>query len=390
MQKQLQAALDERRKHIDALAWFRNADLDTLLRELASERDRRDEIPRAKEDAERNVRLARDRIDHWTAESSVSLNPRTWFSDKSAAKRSLDCAIAAAREAEAQDLVLTGKLEAANRSIRTFELEVKRLHAFDEREAQAAIERLNIQIDALRPQLEDLNARAEKVANLQREPLAALEDLQSKWADTQAGLAVAGNFERALGLAATSGDRARIHEECRQHFEDGSPSAVLRQLSRQLADIDRQILKLEKRLRALATRGALDVAKVVIDGNNLCYRQQTFIGLAAVQSVVAALQNRHEIVVVFDASVRSHLKMDNRRIAASFPEDVVVHVVAHKQTADETVLDVAADADSIVISNDKFVEFPEKPAVRDRRVLRHEIVSGRVYVHELGVNALVQ
>jgi hypothetical protein len=40
-----------------------------------------------------------------------------------------------------------------------------------------------------------------------------------------------------------------------------------------------------------------------------------------------------------------------------------------------------------VLSNDRFAEYAEKPAVRDGRVLRHEILNGRILVHDLDVAA---
>jgi hypothetical protein len=59
--------------------------------------------------------------------------------------------------------------------------------------------------------------------------------------------------------------------------------------------------------------------------------------------------------------------------------------VASNQKADEMVLDAAAESTAYVISNDTFAEFPEKPAVREERLIKHEILSGRVFIHDLGV-----
>jgi hypothetical protein len=36
-----------------------------------------------------------------------------------------------------------------------------------------------------------------------------------------------------------------------------------------------------------------------------------------------------------------------------------------------------------VISNDRFRDYTDKPAVRDDRLIRHEIVAGQVLVHDL-------
>jgi hypothetical protein len=41
---------------------------------------------------------------------------------------------------------------------------------------------------------------------------------------------------------------------------------------------------------------------------------------------------------------------------------------------------------AFVLSNDQFQEFPEKAAKRYGRVIRHEIVTGRVIVHDLNID----
>jgi hypothetical protein len=51
--------------------------------------------------------------------------------------------------------------------------------------------------------------------------------------------------------------------------------------------------------------------------------------------------------------------------------------------ADETLLDVAADRDTYVISNDRFIDFPDKVVVSDKRLIRHEILDGMVLIPDL-------
>ena len=54
----------------------------------------------------------------------------------------------------------------------------------------------------------------------------------------------------------------------------------------------------------------------------------------------------------------------------------------------ETVLDLAcANELTYVLSNDRFGDFNEKSAVRDGRIIRHEIVNGGVFVHDLQLRA---
>ncbi|TVO80483.1 hypothetical protein [Shewanella algae] len=130
-----------------------------------------------------------------------------------------------------------------------------------------------------------------------------------------------------------------------------------------------------------------DIQKLVLDGNNLCYQGDTFIGLVALKTLVPILAGDFEIIVVFDASIRRALGSGDSDVRDVLGNDIEVHVVATSVKADETVLDLAGtDKTTFVVSNDRFAEFGEKPAIRDQRVIRHEIVSGQVLIHDLGVS----
>jgi hypothetical protein len=101
---------------------------------------------------------------------------------------------------------------------------------------------------------------------------------------------------------------------------------------------------------------------------------------------VKALAGRYEMIVVFDASIRPILKMSEGEIAREVGDAATVHVVPTRTKADETVLAVAKGDHAYVVSNDRFVDFQEKVPVREGRIIRHEIVDGRVLIHDLDVD----
>lgn len=71
---------------------------------------------------------------------------------------------------------------------------------------------------------------------------------------------------------------------------------------------------------------------------------------------------------------------------SQFTDDVLVHVVATRTAADETILDLASNtAESYVLSNDRFGDYNDKPVIKHRRTIRHEIVDGCIFVHDLNV-----
>lgn len=227
-----------------------------------------------------------------------------------------------------------------------------------------------------------LNQKLEACLN---EPYSELHRLVQRKRTVEQDVAKAEQIKLRLGGAANSYERKLIHDECAAAFGNDKPARVLDRLGKELGSINHTIVKLDRRLRELAARATRTVETIVIDGNNLCYQQREFVGLSALRPAAHTLAKNHAVVVVFDASIRSKLKMSNQDIAAELGDQVITHIVASKQKADETVLDAAAASTAFVVSNDRFGDFPEKAAVRDQRIIRHEILNGKIFIHELQV-----
>jgi hypothetical protein len=67
-----------------------------------------------------------------------------------------------------------------------------------------------------------------------------------------------------------------------------------------------------------------------------------------------------------------------------YSRTVTPSAAGHK--ADETVLDLVNKNDkAYVLSNDRFGDFNAKHAVRCGRIIRHEIVNGNIFVHDLQI-----
>ena len=79
--------------------------------------------------------------------------------------------------------------------------------------------------------------------------------------------------------------------------------------------------------------------------------------------------------------------MDDKDIRQHFDQEVKVHIVATRNKADKTILELAENSKvTYVVSNDRYSEFSEKKAVVEERIIRHEIVDGRIFIHDLDVN----
>jgi hypothetical protein len=160
---------------------------------------------------------------------------------------------------------------------------------------------------------------------------------------------------------------------------------VLSDRKRELESVARGIGKLDKRLRSIGQNASRTIKTLVLDGNNLCYQDGTFIRLGVLKALARELASRFEVEIVFDSNIRGQLKMGDDDIRSQFGNGVTAHVVASKQKADETILDSATEPTAYVISNDRFADFPEKRAVREQRLIRHEILNGKVFIRDLNV-----
>jgi rRNA-processing protein FCF1 len=230
-------------------------------------------------------------------------------------------------------------------------------------------------------------AKRETIANQVLTPfLDGLRDLDSQRQNTASRLHRAIDYFNRLSSAQNARQQAMVHQECEAEFGDGRVGIVKAQLQRELEAVDRKSKKLAQRAIEVARIATQRIDKLVIDGNNLCYKGDQFIGLAALKPLVHALKHEHAIVVVFDPSIRRRLGVRHAEIEKHFDSCVDVLVVATGRKADETVLDLAEiSPHTYVLSNDRFSEFIDKAAVREDRVIRCEIVDGQAFVHALKV-----
>jgi archaellum component FlaC len=236
----------------------------------------------------------------------------------------------------------------------------------------------------------------EQLANLKQGVDAALAPIvkQIREAEHKKSLAAsaksqAQRLDAELSNADNSYERAMAHKSCEEKFGTGSPKKVISQKDSEIRRLDRDLEKLQKRAKTVADKAARNIKKLIFDGNNLCYQSGVFIGLSALKPVMSTLSNDYDVVLVFDASIRKLLKCSDSDIRDELGSNIQVHVVATSVKADETVLDLCgADKTTFIVSNDRFAEYGEKQAILDQRVIRHEIVSGQVLIHDLGVSEM--
>lgn len=316
----------------------------------------------------------------------LGFDPRNWFSaQRRAALAQLKAMKREFDEFSARSDTAAEQLADRRHALAHGEDALARHRAFDPQRALRSIADAQAACVRLRCELEEVTRRMHEADEQLREPLHELSRYLARQRELQRGLEQAQQLDRQISQARSGYDRRTLHAQCERLLGNSRPSQVVRERQRELDSVQRSIAKLNERLLVIRERVSKTIAALVIDGNNLCYRQQTFLGLAPVQALAAVLVPRYRVTVVFDGSIRRLLGESDRAIAAQFNPVVTVHIVANNAKADETVLDAAVDAHTFVVSNDRFVDFPGKPAVKGKRLIGHEILNGMVLVHELNV-----
>lgn len=204
-------------------------------------------------------------------------------------------------------------------------------------------------------------------------------------------IAEAEGMERALSSTHNRHEKWSIHQACLGRFDVQNPSLVVKRLKGKRAYQEQELAKkkdrVEDNLRLLENA----IETLILDGNNLCYRpaengRSTFIGLGVVSALVPHLSELYKVVVLFDPGICGRLATTEANLQAQFPQ-ARVSVMGNGAKADEGILAAAAfDAGAFIISNDRFADYSEQAAVKERRVLTHIIHAQSVQIQQLQVN----
>ena len=226
---------------------------------------------------------------------------------------------------------LNSRLDRSSNKLKQAEVSIARYDQFDQANANAELVALDAEIPIRQREHDALAERKERLDQQLEGAVVSLAELQSDLEHAKSRrnwlLLDVDRFEREIDkatkldkqLATASDGRARwkIHQECEDEFDDGSPRRVLGDRRRKLNDarreishldrsipaIERNASKAEQRVATIVARGTRDIRSIVIDGNNLCYQDAKFIGIAALRPLCLHLQENYEVTLIFDASI---------------------------------------------------------------------------------------
>lgn len=376
----LQQEFGRTRKELEQLtgrlAWFQSFNLERASINLRQAERIVADAQRDLDQVERARSASASKIQKLEEEVSLGFDPRRWFSsERSIAKRELE------NEKNQMSTLAVGLSKATAKHAKasgeycTLRAEVEAARTFDPLHASSAIPALSSQLDRMRPQLELLKQQSDRLDAALKDPVANLRELEANRSAMLRQISRAEMHVKTLDAAVNSYQKAMAHKECEREFGQSRPGVVIQQIRGRLRGVDANIKKSQDKIAELVRFAKNKYEHIVIDGNNLCYEQgNRFHGLAALEAIVPVLAQSLKVTLIFDDSIRRGLGMQTEEICRRFPEADRVHIVSSKTAADEIVLAVANDPRVVVLSNDKFDENRHRPAVKEKRVIRHDIL----------------
>lgn len=265
--------------------------------------------------------------------------------------------------------------------------EIKKYENFNKRSKVSDLHKKNEIIPSLEKDLNNITTLKDNFEKRLEPIVTQIEDLKRNLTEYEANLTELQTYEYDLNNAENSYQRKMIHEECEKRFGDAKPRVIINEITKTINKLEKDLIKAEKRANRIYEIASKEIHNIIIDGSNLCYEGSNLIGLNPLIKLTQKLNEKYKVTVVFDSSIRFKLETDDQGIIKHFEKDIKIHVVATRQLADDTILDLASNnITHFVISNDRFGEYKDKEVVLANRIIRHEITDGHIFVHDLGIN----
>ena len=373
----------------EKLHWFNSNNETDLQNKLDSCRDQADQLRSKYDEIGRAIASCQQKRDEMRAKTRTLFNPKNWFATDQRQLRRTQRDLKRAQESKMLEKnSLSDQISKAEQDISSAAKTIARYSSFDLRTQKKDLKHLKTELAASQAKAKRIAERKKAVDDALKPVVEQMQQYMELKQREESIRERAATFDRQLSNANNSYERAMVHEQCETEFNVGSPRKVIGKAEANLRRIARDYEKVYSRAVEIGKKVARRIDAIVIDGNNLCYDNNVFIGLSALEQLIPILQLDYKVTIIFDAAIRSMLKVNDQAISRKLGNQIQVHIVANRGKADETVLDLAENNKyTYILSNDRFGEYNDKRAIRDQRVLRHEIVNGYIFIHDLGVNA---
>lgn len=370
----IDALQTEASEYRERIAWYDNFDPQAAIHHAEADLARilREETELLTVISEARNRMTRARVFTWLRLYPPALLNRQVR--ESGAEFKSSKAVVAAGLLRAPELRAEG--ECADEALVHQRAEAERHLSINRQVAFDRLRALEADIEARTPDLESLKNRATYLEEKLAEPVRALRTAQAERRDVKQKTALARGYLEDLENAPDSRARAKIHRSAESSIGDDKPSRFIASTKGKLDQLERQILKLEERVRTIVRQGTMDVRSLILDGSNLCHSGTERIGLFALRALNPYLLEGREVQAVFDASVVQLLGVSVERLKTEL-SPLPVHVAGDKSDADKVILRLADEPGTYVLSNDRFADYPDMAAVVADRIIGVEIIGGR-------------
>ena len=373
---------------VDELKWFDSNNISTLSSSLKEMVTSSNNYNRLIDVHNKEIEIINANIQDTQKKTKTLFNPLNWFDDiQKKYRKKTHTLITELKTVEDHKKKSKRLLATTVRSMANIRSNIEKHKNFNRKKINNDISNLNNEVVLLEAQLQKVSTSKHTVDVALKPIIKQIKEYKSNISVAKEKIIKVQRFEHNLDMADNSYERAMIHEECEKLFGDGRPKKIIRQLEGTIRRFERDLDKAQKRALIVGEKSSRDIKRIIIDGNNMCYEGNKFVGLDPLIASAQLLLKKYKVTIIFDSAIRSQSKSNDQIIREQFNRNIKIHVVATKQLADETILDVASDDDTcFILSNDRFGEYNEKEAVKNNRLIRHEIVDRKVIIHDLNIN----
>ncbi|MGM0783589.1 MAG: hypothetical protein ACQEUM_05730 [Pseudomonadota bacterium] len=377
---------DKGKKLEEKILWHENNNFESLVEKKDNLLKRSSELS----DEENALKYKREELERMMplASSGFLISPFTLFSKTSREARrkskelGFEISKIESRIKEKQD-----KRKSLRAIIINIDNQISNFESFDISAGKRKLADLKVEMDYAKRALVISNMQFRKAEEKLKPLVDRLENFEQELAGKEDEKMKLYNLKGRLEDAGNGYERKQVHEMIEEAFGHGSPSVVEKSIKNSISSLERSIKKLEGRIKKEAEAMLKHYDKIIVDGNNMCYEGREFVGISPILKFIEACDPAIDILVVFDSDIRGLLKSNSDGVRNRFGEHVDVHIVASKEKADETIISIAEQSEvNYILSNDRFIEYFDRDPVKNGRIIRHEILSSTLIVHDLDIS----
>ena len=386
--KQELSVVEREQKNIESIvAWYKGFDIKGFLEKLSSDKASLNGEHQNATSLENAINDQRIIVKQDKKKAPFWFDPRKWFrAELREAARTSKESLSKLERFESDKEECKNVIKALQESISQLDLEIERYQAFDCAGNERKLSNIGKKFAELTAEYQRISHRKNKCDKLQAPVLEALRKSEKELNDVEKHLSRAEQYNRKLSNARNTYELAMIHQESERELGDQKPHNIIKKCQSKKASLERTIEKLENRLKTIADTLSIDIQTFVIDGNNLLYADDQFIGTAALMALTQKLLDEgYKVIIIFDDHFRS--KKDIAKLKSRFQNCIEIRVAPRRAEADRAILNIADVNSTYVISNDTFRDFPEKKCVVEKRIFQHMITTGIIQIPDIDIQA---